>query len=145
MAPKTILLKGDPLQKILKATAVAILPGYLCQNDSVAGQIEAHSSSGGSHTRMFAIEDALQGKEIGDTYAVSSQVQYIAAQPGDEVYAVLKDGQNVARGSYLMSNGDGTLIAHTGTNAVVGCALEALNISDSANLTADGRIKIEIV
>jgi len=143
MAPKTILLKGNPHQKLAKATAVAITPGYLCQYDSTAGQIEAHSTSGGNAARLFAIEDALQGKEIGDNYAVSSQVQFICARLGDEIYAMLQDGQNITRGQYLESNGDGTLKAY-GSGFPVAVALEAVDLSASAN-TADARIKIEIM
>lgn len=156
MAPKTILLKGDPLQKIAKATAVAITPGYLLQYDSTAGQVEAHATAGGRAAKLFAIENALQGKEIGDDYDASGQVQYICARPGDEVYAWLKDGQNVASGIYLESNGDGTLrevvdvdvtdSASTvvQTSNLVGVSLEAVDLSASAN-TADGRIKIEVM
>ncbi len=145
MAPKTIVLKADPfpLQKLGKATAVAITPGYLLQYDSVAGQIEAHSSSGGNAARLFAIEDALQGKEIGDNYAVSAQVQFVCARLGDEIYAMLKDGQNITRGQYLESNGDGTLIAYS-SGFPVAVALEAVDLSASAN-TADARIKVEIM
>ena len=157
MAPKTILLKGDPLQKIDKATAVAITPGYLLQLDSVAGQIEAHATAGGNQARMFAIEDALQGKEIGDDYGVSTLVQYHTCRPGDEVYAMLKDGENVARGDYLESNGDGTLrklipysVGNDSaddtvyTNNIVGQALEAVDASLSAIIT-DQRIRVEIM
>ena len=146
MAPKTILLKGDPLQKIAQATAVAITPGMLLQYSSVAGRCEAHGVSGGVHNRMFAIEDALQGREIGTDYDANDNVQFVSCRPGDEVYAWLKDGENVARGDYLESNGDGGLVAWTSVGvAPVGVVLEDLDLSGSANLTNDGRVKIEVI
>jgi hypothetical protein len=156
MAAKTILLKGDPLQKQAKATAVAITPGYLLQLDSVAGQVEAHATAGGRAAKLFAIENALQGKEISDNYAISEQIQYVSCRPGDEINAMLQDGQNVARGDFVESNGDGTLrkvvdvdaatsaSAVIQTSNIVGVVLEALDISNSANV-ADARVKIEVM
>ncbi|GAF68282.1 unnamed protein product [marine sediment metagenome] len=156
MAPKTILLKGDPLLKQAKATAVAITPGYLLQIDSVAGQVEAHSTSGGNAAKLFAMENSWVGGEIGTAYAVSAEVMYVSARPGDEIYAMLADDENVVRGDYLESDGDGALRKVVQIDAadsaailinpasVVGVALEAVDLSATAN-TTDARIKIEIV
>jgi hypothetical protein len=156
MASRTIVLKGDPLQKIAKATAVAITPGYLLQLDSTAGQIEAHATAGGNQGRLYAIENALQGKEIADAYDASARVQYVAARPGDEINALLADGETVVRGDFVESNGDGTLrklvavdlaasaSVNIQTNNICGQVLEALDLSNSANTTA-GRVKIEVM
>lgn len=106
---RTTLLKGDPLQKEFKATAVAITPGYLVERTSTAGQIQAHSTAGGRAQLLIAIEDSMQGKEISDAYAVSAQIQVMAGRSGDEFDMVLQDGEVVVIGDYLESNGDGTL------------------------------------
>ncbi len=150
MAFKTIVLKGDPLQKEAKATA-AITPGHLIQIDSTAGKVKKHASSGQPAASMFAIEDSLQGNEIGDAYSAGDRVQYVHARPGDEIYAWLKAGENVSRGDYLQSGGDGTLIkyeASTATsveypNSIVAVADEALDLSASSAVAT--RIKVVVV
>jgi hypothetical protein len=133
------------------ATAVAIKPGYLLELAS-ATTVQAHSTAGGNVVPpMFAIEDQMQGKAITADYAVSSKIQCWIPRKGDQVYAYLADGENVSAGDFLESGGDGTLKKHVadasnvpviGDN-IVGVALEAVDLSASAN-TAAGRIKIRI-
>jgi hypothetical protein len=148
---RTIRLKGDPLQKEALATAVAITPGYLVERVSGASTIQAHSTAGGKAQKNFAIEDAGQGKQISDAYAVSVQIQFIACRAGDEVDAVLQDGEIIVIGDWLESNGDGTLrklievdfSASASSNLqgenVIGQALEAKSPSG-----ADVNIQIEV-
>jgi len=158
MAHKTIVLKGDPLQKE-KVAAGTITPGDLIERTS-AGKVQRHSTKGGdAFPIMFAIEDSLQGNEIGDNYSTGDQVQFVCPRPGDEIYAYLAQGENVSIGDPLESDGDGKLRKHTTktvaassaqelsetiySQPVVGIALEALDLSTSAD--SDTRIKIEIV
>jgi hypothetical protein len=152
VAFKTITVKDfTECRKELKATAVAITPGMLVERTS-GNLVQAHSNAGKNATPMFAVEDDLQGKEIGDNYAVSAQVQVNWFRTGDEVYAILNDGENVSIGDELESAGNGKLQAH-GTDsageehveALVCRALEAVDMSDSSAADPTGRILVEII
>jgi hypothetical protein len=140
--PETILLRGEPNRREFEADG-AITPGHLIQLDT-DGKITVHGSSGGRHARLFAVENDVGGDGIDHAYAATEVVQVHAAQPGDEVYAWLADGQDIAVGAQLQSGGSGNLIAVASTNQAVGIALEALDLSASAN-SAAGRIKILVV
>ncbi len=166
--PSTIVLKDyTKIRKELVANA-AITPGMLIERMST-DKARAHASAGQNVTPiMFALEDELQGKTIDDNYAAADRVQCGIFRAGDEVYAILRDGENVSIGDKLESNGDGNLRkhvadAHTDSsgnkeditvygNAIVAIALEALDLSqssgDEGSSGAAGfnkRIKIEIV
>lgn len=153
MAKKTITIMGDPVVKELTATAVAIYPGYLLERTST-GLVQAHSNAGQNAAAMFALEDDAQGKEIADAYAVSAKIHCGVFRPGDEVLAVLKDGENIAIGDFVESAGDGQVQKHSASSAgaveypeaIVGVALETLDLSTSASeALADRRLRIEIV
>ena len=155
MAYKTIkVLWATPqLQQELIATAVAITPGFLVERTS-GGTVQAHSNAGQNAQRMFALEDELQGKEIGDNYAVSALIQFGIFRAGDQVYALLADGENASIGSFLESNGDGYLKVHAASSAgaveypeaIVGQALAALDMSGSSGADpASQRLLIEIM
>jgi hypothetical protein len=69
------------------------------------------------------------------------------------VYAYLADGQNASAGDFLESASAGTLAVHSADNSaapnlgaqIIGVALEAVDLSNSANLTAIGRIRVRIL
>jgi len=155
MAPKTIFLKsareGAPLPKEGQAGAATIYPGHLIELSSTAGDVVVHSTAGGPAARMVAIEDSMQGQEIGDNYADDNRVQYICPSSGDELYMKLKDGETAVIGSFLESAGDGTLQVSDANlseipGSVVAVALEALNLSASVVETAEAlRIKVQII
>lgn len=168
MAKHTIKLKkySDVINEI--TAAAAITPGMLLELTS-AGKVQAHSSSGQNAAPiMFALEDELRGNSINDAYATSDQVQTWIPYPGDEVYAILVDGQNIAIGDLLESNGDGRLKKHVADQEswesanpsfnikvyprqIVAQALEAIDLSDSSGAESSGdlgynkRIKVRIV
>lgn len=134
----------------------AITPGHLVELMST-GKIRSHATAAGNAYKWFALEDVLQGKTISEAYAALDPVLVWMTAPGEEVYAVLANGQNIAKGDLLESAGDGTLTKHTadawtsanvGTvygNAIVGVALEAVDMSGSSGADPNGRIKIMIV
>ena len=155
MAPRTIVLRGDPLRKERTANGT-ITPGMLIELVATTGKVVVHDTAGGDAAPMFAVEDDLQGNEIGDDYSAGQRAQYVTARPGDEVYAWLADGESAAIGSFLESKGDGTLRVFTpatigvsegftnyGRN-VVAQALETLDLSASAN-EVNGRIIVEVL
>lgn len=111
MSFNTIVLKryGD-IQEEIQASGT-ITPGMLLELDS-SGYVKAHSTAGGNQNRMFAIEDALQGKSIDDQYVSGDKVRVWPAQAGEIVYAILADGENVDEGDWLESNGAGYLQKH---------------------------------
>ncbi len=161
--PNSIIIKrlGAEVIEELTATAVAIKPGYLLELAS-ATTVQAHSTAEGNVLPMFALEDQFQGKAITADYAVSVKIQCWIPRRGDIVYAYLADGENVAVGDFLESNGAGALQKHVSEteswdnasaagsitvppNPIVGQAIEAVDLSDSANLTALGRIQVRVL
>jgi len=152
MAYKTITIVGTPNRKEFTATAVAITPGFLVEL-ATAGTVQAHSSGGATAAGMFAIEDENQGKEIADNYAVSALIQVAIYKPGDEVYALLADGETAVINSFLESNGDGYLrvvdadasAGEIAVHSIVGIALEAVDMSGSAGVDPAQRIRIMII
>lgn len=146
---RNIVLKGDPLTKEGTANAT-ITPGMLIEQMST-GNLRAHATEGGNVIPAFAIEDSMQGNDIDDDYSSGDEVIYVVPRRGDEIYALIEGGSDIAIGDLLESAGDGALQEHTpavessnytGTdynNPIVGRALEAFTDS------ADGRARIEIL
>jgi len=152
--PNSIILKrlGAEVIEEITATAVAIKPGYLLELAS-ATTVQAHSGAAGNCLPMFAIEDQFQGKAITADYAVSVKIRCWIPRRGDQVYAYLADGESASAGDFLESNGSGALAVvvadepseQTYPGNLVGVALEALDLSQSANLSALGRIRVRII
>jgi len=150
MAKNTIKLKN--YSKVFEEYIAAgvITPGFLLEYTS-EGKVQAHSSAGQNMIPMFALEDELQGNGITDAYEVDNQVQVWVPGRGDEVYALLKDGEDVAKGDFLESDGNGYLQKHVAesssyTNQIVAQALEAVDLSGSSGVDpATQRIEVRIV
>lgn len=147
--PETIVLRGDYDIKEAQAGG-AITPGHLIKRSS-ATAVVVHAAAAGAAQKLFAIENDIAGDDITVNYASGSVVRFVNAKPGDEIYAILADGQNVAAGDFLVSNGNGelqkvTVAATTLDTAVIAVALEAIDASDSATTAvASRRIKVEIL
>jgi hypothetical protein len=144
MAPKTIVLKGDPLQKEREA-AGTITPGHLIELDT-SGNLVVHATEGGQAAKMVAIENSLEGQEIGDDYVSGDRVQYVTPRPGDELYMWLADNETAVIGGFAISKGNGQLKVFTGDSADEGDPLfqflEALDLAATTTLVAT-RIKVE--
>lgn len=157
MAKNTIKLKNySNIMEEYVATAVAITPGSLLELDN-AGKVKAHATAAGNVlVPMVACEDELQGGSIDTVLAAGARVQVWIPTRGDQAYMLLKDGENVAIGDALESAGDGTLQKHVVdvdsaadvetlyTRPIVAVALEAVDLTGSANTTAK-RIQVRIV
>ncbi len=104
---KTIKLKkySDVIEEYIAAGTIT--PGMLLEFDS-DGKVIAHSDSGEQGIPMFALEDELKGKAIGDNYSSADPVQVWIPGRGDQVYGLLI-GSAVVIGDFLQSNGDGKL------------------------------------
>jgi hypothetical protein len=155
MAYNTIKIKkySDNVEELV--ANAAITPGMLVEIMST-GKVRAHATENGNAMPKFALEDELQGKGIADAYAAADQVQVWTPYRGDLVYALLADGENVAIGDWLASNGDGYLQKFVGgaSNAneelpleIVAKAREAINRSTSSggDTNVTGRIVVEVV
>lgn len=143
---KTIVLKGCGIRKERMAAA-AITPGHLVELTS-ANKVQAHGTAGGAAQTAFAVEDDLQGKTISDAYATGDQVQYNVMVSGEEVNAVISDGENISIGDKLVSAGDGTLKAVTSETAdesAVAIALEDVDMSGSSAADPSARCAVEIL
>jgi hypothetical protein len=157
-ALKSIIAKqiSNPVQEEFTANA-EILPGHLVELMST-GKIRAHATAGGNAVKMWAIENELEGEGVNDAYAASDQVQVRVMNAGDQVNALIADGENISIGDFLESNGDGTLqkweeasgAAENPPESLVGVAMEALDLSDSSGgessgLLGDRRARIMVL
>lgn len=123
-----------------------ILPGHLVKLNT-SGNIIRHDVPEGRNERMFAQEDALQGKTIDQAYANGDLAGVILPGIGSQVIAWLADDQVCHIGDHLVSNGDGTLRVEdqgsgfTDTN-IVAVAMEDIDtVNDSATSNA-ARIRV---
>jgi len=151
MAYRTVLVKtlSEWMRNEAKADA-GITPGHLLERTSTGVKVHA-TASGNVVPKLVAIENDLQGDEIGTAYTTGARVQFIAARPGDQLYMLLKDGETASVGSLLKSGGTGALQVYTAASgepdyveAIVGVALEAVDMSGSSGADPSGRILVEI-
>ena len=137
------------VDNVIEKTANAeITPGHLVEYMSTAGRIRVHSTADGPAAKMWALENELLGESIDTVYDALDPVQVWRSIPGEEIYALLANGQSVAIGAELASNGDGTLKARGDSagdepNSIVAIALEAIDMSDSDLADPSGRIKVQ--
>ncbi len=154
MALKSVIIKGNGIRNEAVANG-AITPGHLLVLEST-GDVAVHGTAGGNAEKIFAHEDDLQGSGIDDAYADNATVQYNAFHAGEEVNALLSDGETVVIGDLLESNGDGDLQLHVpqtetlGADSsanittflplrIVGTAMDALDLSDSSGADPSSR------
>jgi len=156
MAKNTIVVKQNQAQRAqeeLTVLTAAITPGMLVEISSTSGKVIKHNSAGQNVlVPKFCIENELQGEDIDTVLAVGDKAQIWTPQRGDLVYAILQDGESVAIGDPLESNGDGTLKKHVADTAdsddsftsypeqIVGIAREALDLSGSSGEESSGAL-----
>lgn len=151
MAKQTIKLKKYTDIVVEYNAGEAITPGMLLELAS-DGDVDIQDAAGGVCSKMFALEDELQGKTIDTAYAAADPVQCWIATPGEEVLALLADGEDVAIGDILVADGTGKLKAATADSSAVileeypiAVALEAIDMSGSSGADPTGRIKVRIL
>ena len=159
MSYKTIKIKkySDNIDE--RDAASAITPGMLIELDS-NGKVQAHANAGQNAFPLFALEDELQGNSIDDDYAADNKVQCWIPYRGDEVNAIVADGNTISIGDQLESDGNGYLQAHSADsagaveypNSVVAVALEAVDTSGSSGTESSDstlgfakRIRVRVV
>ncbi len=130
----------------------AITPGMLLAL-AADGDVDKNASAGLACEKMFALEDELQGRTIDTDYDAADPVQCWNATSGEEVLAWLANGEDVAIGVFLVSNGDGQLKEMTADDpsdyvieeTPIAMALEAVDMSGSSGVDPTGRIKVRIL
>jgi hypothetical protein len=132
-----IQVKGDFIREEGLASAT-IKPGYLVELES-AGTYKPHATAGGFSAGCFAIENSLAGLTTADSYTSGQLVQVNYQRPGNKVQAILKAGQNVAKGAHLCASTDGTLVAIASAGS--GVTVKQIFIAEQAlNLSASGAV-----
>lgn len=144
MAPKTIRLRsrGNEYEKEFKlAASVDIKPGMLCTMNSSGKLLPNATAADVDPEVIIAVENADIGDDIDTLYTADDElVRGWFPLPGDEVYALLKTGNNVAINASLESAGAGNLQALS-TGKHIFTALEAVNNASGS----DVRIKVRRV
>lgn len=155
---KTILLKinGGERPYFEAKANVALTPGELLKW-SADDELDPHSMAGGNAQPLFAVENPYDDDNtvaaIDSDYALGDTVRYVVAQPGDEIYAFLADGENVAKGDPLESDGAGALQAHTApsidesgsdTTTIYYRAIVAWAAEDKDNSAGGARARIRV-
>lgn len=126
MAKNTIVIKKYlHIHEELIAAGI-ITPGMLVTR-TAANQALAHAGALLIAHKLVAIEDDLQGREIGDNYAVGELVRLWRVTPGEQFYAISDATASgaIVIGDYLESNGLGKLRKVT-TGVAIAVALEAV-------------------
>ena len=152
MNRNSIIINDWSKIRLERVAAGTITPGMLLEINS-DDKVVAHNSAGADVAPiLFALEDGFQGNDIHDDYSALDRVQVMLCRPGDEVQAILDDGQDISIGDLLESNGNGQLVKfandtiHTDsddstgftayTRVIVGQAIEAVDTSESSAVSS---------
>lgn len=144
-----IVLKGDRAEQRRegKAGAAGILPGHLLiRSTTVSGDVLVNPTAlDDLAPKLFAVENDVVGNTAADAYADNDQVQYLAAQPGNELLGRAAAAQTWARGDALESAGGGQLQSHTSgaTPALTGRII-AYAIEPITTPAADTLVEVEV-
>lgn len=85
-----------------------ILPGMLLMKNA-DDEVVVHDTEGGRAAKMFALEDALFGKTVDETFDEDNPVPIIIPDQGGKVNALLEGGYEYTIGMELISAGNGKL------------------------------------
>jgi hypothetical protein len=138
MAKNTVKLLGEGVQNEDDKAAEAILPGHLVTFDS-NGDLVKHATAGGAAANTYAIEREEMGDDIDDEYAIGDAVKVHHFGPGCRIYAPIPSGQNLVKGDFLESAGDGTLRKYAS-----GVRL-ARSLDTTGAITTLTRVRVEII
>lgn len=146
--PKVIVLAGDVQYDGAQASTATIRPGMLLERLST-DKVQPHSVAAGKAQMMFADFEPYAGSGIDTLYALNDHVNLFHASSGTRVYALIANGVNASIGSYLESNGDGTLrvSTHAATNATTASAWPVAVAREALNNTSGSaaRLIVEIL
>lgn len=149
--PKNIIAQcATDIRREALANA-ALSPGHLIELIST-GKVQVHATANGPALMMIAVENSLQGEEVGDAYAAGDLVSYWVLRAGDRFWGKVLNGQNIAIGDKCVSAGDGTfreyVEAASATALEQAClciAVSACDMSGSSGVDPDGWCLFEVV
>ena len=163
MAKNTIKIKNFSDVNEEYQASETIIPGMLVEPVPAAATIRAHATQGGNVLPMFAFENELEGEGIDDDFVSGDKIQVWIPGRGDIVNALLRDEEDIDIGDFLMSDGEGRLMALAITAGEsgeveasrpwVGVAIEAVDLStlpEGSESSAGGtyhnpRIQVRII
>ena len=137
MARQVVKLLGEPIQNEDSKAAEAITPGHLVTFNG-SGDLIKHATAGGNAARAFALEREEMGDDYDVAYAVNDYVKVGVFYPGCRVNAIIASGQNLIKGDFLESAGNGNL-----RKLASGVAL-ARSLETTGAVTATRRLDAEI-
>jgi hypothetical protein len=137
MARKVVKLLGEPIQNEDSQAAEAITPGHLVTFNS-SGNLIKHATAGGNAARAFALEREEMGDDYDVAYAIGDTVKVGVFYPGCRVNAIIASGQNLIKGDFLESAGNGNL-RKLASGVALGRSLET-----TGAVTATRRLDAEI-
>lgn len=147
-ARKSVILKEATAVNVEAYASGTITPGMLVERTSATKDTVIAHDDDAPATKpmaMFACEDELQGNGIDVDFSDGDLIPQIRImRPGDQVLAILDNGENVTKGGYLESAGNGKLQAYT-SGVPTAIALESVDMSDSSGADPTGRIAVEIL
>lgn len=152
--PNRIVMDGQPIEREFIASEI-LTPGELVEFGG-SDDIQPHSTADVNAAPMFVREQRENaGAGIDDDIAAQDTATAVFPRTGEKVFAWLDAGENVARGDFLSSQGNGNLGAEANTvdptsttaedvegEAAVAVAAEAVDNSGSTTRT---RIEVIIV
>lgn len=132
---RTIALKDfTDIREEALANEANIKPGHILEMLST-GKVQLNDRANGRVVARVAVEDSMQGVEVGTAYTSGALVQYGIFRAGDVVKLRLKDGETAVVGSVLIAATGGEVeVADSadGTDFIFAEALEAVDMSGSA-------------
>lgn len=138
MANNTILQRTRSRLTLERIAGGAITPGHLCTINSSDAVIVNAGAADVDPESLWALEHQVSGGGIDTAYASGDRVVLQQGLRGDEIYALLESGENVAIGAALQSAGNGNLEART-TGAVVAFAAQAVDATGGTS-----RIRVRV-
>lgn len=146
MASKAVVLRGLPEYDEQDTASEAITPGHLIQMSS--GQWRKHANAGLNAAAIFAAERDELGNDMDVAYASGDRVKAVFPYKGCRINALIASGQNLTKGTYLESAGNGTLRAlatDAATDDTQRVSVVAMSAEDSGAVTVTTRHKVIIV
>ena len=136
MANNTILMRARARFTLERIAGGTITPGHLCTIDTSDEAVVNAAAADADPEKLWALENQASGLGIDDDYSSGDRVVMQSSLPGEMIYGLLDNGENVGIGAALESAGNGNLQART-TGAVVAFADEAVNATGGTS-----RIKV---
>lgn len=126
-----------------------VKPGHLLEmTNATANTVKAHATEGGYSERAFAVEDALQGDTVDDSYSDGDMVAYHLVEPGAVVLGWLEAGVSYAKGEKLISAGGGNLKKETEATSgvtvkqIIAIVETALDLSGSSDVDTQSPVRV---